>query len=161
MYMGYMNDKKSSLLSFFLMIAVLTGVPMMGCGSDKGGTAPDGSTIEIRPLDPSVTDKGPTATWSTEYFTITVRDVNNLPLNKVKLNIKFPWAVPDPANLVQLYDKDGLPVNSPYDSAYTDEFGVYNLRFDYMRGGGVSYFGNLEVRSGTAYASTKFTVAIE
>ena len=150
--------------SYFLLFTVhclLFTVMLWGCGSlgSDPVTAPPDSTITINPEtmtatcteDPEVEgDACEVATWHTVFFTIYVKDSDGTPLGNVKITISFPWAVPDSTGVVQLYD-GSTPVNSPFD-AETDDFGVYNLRFDYLLGGGFTYNGDLEVRSGSAYA---------
>ena len=138
------------------LIIILALLASCGGNSSNGFSAPDGSTIVINPGDFTVTDAGSTTTTRTHYFSIVVKDSSGAPLNKAKINIFFPWAVPNPPAVVQLYD-GSTAVNSPFD-AFTDSFGVYNLRFDYQSGGGLAYFGNLEVRSGTAFQSIIITI---
>ena len=144
-----------SLIRFFMALFVLFA--LAACGSNNSISAPYGSTITINPTDTSVTDKGSVITTHTQFYTITVLDQNGQPMNNAKITISFPWAYPDSASAVTLYDGNS-PQNSPFD-AKTDSFGIYTLRFDYVSGGGLSYFGNLEVRSGTAYQQVKFTVS--
>jgi hypothetical protein len=149
--------------SYFLLFTVhclLFAVLLWGCGSlgSDPVTAPPDSTITINPGtmtatctdDPEVEgDACEVATWHTVFFTIYVQNSDGTPLGKVKITISYPWAVPDSFGAVQLYDGDNK-VNSPFD-AETDDFGVYYLRFDYLLGGGFTYNGDLEVRSGSAY----------
>ena len=150
--------------SYFLLFTVhclLFTVMLWGCGSlgSDPVTAPPDSTITISPSSMTVTCLCETpcdAAWHTQFFTIFVADSDGTPLGNVKITISYPWAFPDPSWSVQLYD-DSTPVRSPFD-AETDDFGVYNLRFDYKLCGLLEYFGDLEVRSGSAYASASFEV---
>lgn len=137
------------------LCCLLFTVFLWGCGAG-GGSAPPGSTITINPSSMSVTDDSTTARWFTVFFTITVKDSNGNPINDAKISILYPWAVPN-LDVVRLYD-GSTAKNSPFD-AYTDEFGVYTLRFDYQSGGGLEYTGDLEVRSGDVYATASVDVS--
>lgn len=141
----------------FLVISIILVmlIPIWGCSKSDSVTAPSGSTITINPSDLTVTDSSETVRTWTAYFTITVTDNNGNPMNDTDVSIFFPWAVPQ-GTVVQLYDGN-TPKNSPF-TAKTDENGVYNLRFDYMSGGGLDYFGNLEVRTGSSFTSIEVTV---
>lgn len=141
----------------FLVISIILVmlIPMGGCGKSDSVTAPSGSIITINPTDLTITDSSETVRTWTAYFTITVTDDSGNPMNDTDVSIFFPWAVPQGA-VVQLYDGT-TPKNSPF-TAKTDENGVYNLRFDYMSGGGLDYFGDLEVRSGSSFTSTAVTI---
>ena len=79
------------------------------------------------------------------------------PLKNRQISIFFPYAVPDSSSYAQLYD-GSTPKNSPFTSA-TNMDGVYYLRIDYLSGGGVTYTGNLEIRSGSVFASATITVS--
>ncbi len=155
---------------YFLLFAICSlfvAVMLWGCGSlgEECVTAPPDSTITISPdsmtttctEDPEVEgDECEVATWHTVFFSIYVQDSNGTPIGNACITISYPWAVPDSTGVVQLYD-DSTPVNSPFD-AETDDFGVYHLRFDYLLGGGFTYNGDLEVRSGSAYAKATVDV---
>lgn len=148
---------RKRLLFKILLLLALLGVSaffMSGCGG--GVTAPSDATITINPSTVSITDGTTESTWHTQFFTILVKNSDGNPLGNIKITISYPWAVPDSAGSVQLYD-GSTPVNSPFD-AETDDFGVYNLRFDYLSGGGLNYNGDLEVRSGSAFSSATFEV---
>lgn len=149
---------RKRLLFKILLLLTLFGAAvffMSSCGSGSV-SAPPGATITINPATLSVTDETTEPTWKTQFFTILVKNSDGNPLGNIKITISYPWAVPDSAGLVQLYD-GSTPVNSPFD-AETDDFGVYNLRFDYLSGGGLNYNGDLEVRSGSAFSSATFEV---
>ena len=90
-----------------------------------------------------------------EFFTISLKDANGNPLGDTRISISFIWAVPNIVGVVQLYDGT-TPVNSPFE-ADTDDFGVYILRVDFQSGV-ISYFGDIEVRSGDAFGSASLTV---
>jgi len=154
---------KRSYFILFTVCSLLFSVLLWGCGDSV--SAPPDSMITINPNTLTVTctedpevegDVCEVATPHTQWFTIYVQDSNGTPLGNVKITIFYPWAVPDSAGVVQLYD-GGTPVNSPFNTE-TDDFGVYHLRFDYLFGGGLAYFGDLEVRSGSAYGTATFTV---
>lgn len=130
-------------------------ISILGCG-DGGSSSPSKSTMTINPATVSVTDGSGTVSTHSQSFTITVLDSNGKPMNEQEITISFPWAVPDSAGVVQLYDGN-TPVNSPF-KAETDKFGVYNLRFDYQTGGGLAYKGDIEVRSATVYAKASVEV---
>ncbi len=143
-----MKRRNIIILSLALLSFLLVG----GCGE---APAPRDATITIT-SEGTVTDGGLTAQWHSTIFTISVKDAAGYPLNDVKIWISYPWAVPDAYRFVQLYD-DTTPKDSPF-SATTDENGVYNLRFDFLSGGGLEYYGDLEVRSGSVYSSAAFEV---
>jgi hypothetical protein len=128
-----------------------------GCGEK---TAPVDTVITIDPDKVEVTDSTATPSVSTQYFRIvaTKTDINNktLPVNDAEIWIDFMWAVPDAVSLVQLYEGD-TPVDSPM-SVKTDDHGVYNLRVDFLHGGGLEYKGDVEVSSGSAFGSAEFSV---
>jgi len=135
---------------------VLTGfvIVMYSCGQGSPSSAPVGSTITIFPASVSVSDAGGLATHRQD-FVIMVKNANGVPLNNVKLNISYSWAVPDPTGYVQLYDGD-VAVDSPME-ATTDENGTYTLRFDYQSGS-IEYTADLVVTSGSSSASAEFAV---
>ncbi len=140
----------SIILPVFMLMVI-------GCGTDDNdcSSAPSGSVITINPSDFTWTDTTSSITWNTHPFTISVKDRNGNPMNKTRISIYFPLAVPLYPN-VQLYN-GSTAVNSPF-SACTDNYGVYQLRFDYQAGGGLDYFGDLEVRSGDAFQDITITV---
>jgi hypothetical protein len=147
---------KRSYFILFTVCSLLFSVLLWGCGDSS---APPDSTITINPDTLAMTCLCETpcdATWHTTFFTIYAKDSNGTPLGKTKITISYPWAFPDLYSHVQLYD-GSTPVNSPFD-AETDDFGVYYLRFDYMLCGMLKYNGDLEVRSGSAYAKATFEV---
>jgi len=143
------NIIKSAFLPVCLFILSL----IAGCGS---GVAPSDGSIEINPSSLNITHSGGTASTYTTYFTITVKDSEGNPLNGVDVSIFFPWANPAPSYVVQLYD-GATAVNSPF-TVKTDKNGIYNLRFDYLLGGTLDYKGDLEVRSGSVFATSTVTV---
>ena len=139
---------------FLVLLICLTA--LAGCGGGGGGvSAPDGSSITINPGSLSIAD--PHDFWRTTNFTISVKNADGQPMGDAKIAISFPYAVPDSHGYVQLYDGTTAK-NSPFD-AKTDEFGVYNLRFDFRAG--VAYTGDLEVRSGSAFGTSTFTMTTE
>ena len=138
---------------FLVLLICLTA--LAGCGGGGGVSAPDGSTITINPSTMTVTDA--VDVWHTTFFDIIVKNADGQPMGDAKVTISFPWAVPDPQAVVQLYDGN-TPKNSPFD-AKTDDFGVYHLRFDYRTG--FKYNGDLEARSGTTLGKATITVAVE
>ncbi len=149
--------RKKSLFKILLLLTLL-GASVFFMSSCGGGSvsAPPGATITINPATLSVTDGTTEPTWHTQPFTIYVKNSKGDPLGDTEIWISFIWAVPDVFSAVQLYDGN-TPVNSPF-KAKTDDFGVYQLRFDYQLGVG-SYTGNLEVRSGSAFGSASFDVS--
>lgn len=138
-----------------LLVLLICLTALVGCGGGGGVTAPDGSTITINPSTMTVTDA--VDVWHTTFFDIIVKNADGQPMGDAKVTISFPWAVPDPQAVVQLYD-GSTPKNSPFD-AKTDDFGVYHLRFDYRTG--FKYNGDLEARSGTTLGKATITVAVE
>ena len=154
-----MHSKKSLLKTLILIALLGAAVFLVGnCGGvgDGGVSAPPDATITINPGSVSINDGTTTPSWHTQYFTILVENSNGDPLGDIEVWISFPWAVTDTFGAVQLYDGK-TPVKSPF-KAKTDDFGVYQLRFDYQLGIG-SYTGNLEVRSGSAFGSASFGVS--
>ncbi|NOZ25199.1 MAG: hypothetical protein GXO94_03800 [Nitrospirae bacterium] len=119
-------------------------------------SAPPDSTITINPSSLTIENSLPTTETSTQYYTVSVVDKDGNPVGDVKLSISFIWASPSPYNLVQLYKGD-TPVDSPFD-ATTDEFGAYTFRLDFVSGGGYEYKGDVEVRSGAAFAASTLEV---
>jgi hypothetical protein len=143
-----------TILSLMLAILAMLVAPL-GCGQlkpDECKSASDGATITINPSSFTVTD--PHDVWRTVPFTITVKDADSNPLNSTRIVIFHAYAVPDWHGFVQLYN-GSTPVNSPFE-ACTDDFGVYNLRLDYDAG--TAFTGDLEVRSGTAFAIASLSV---
>lgn len=137
------------LTTTFLILAIA------GCSGDKI-TAPTGSTISINPPSLPVTDTN-TASTHTEYFTITVKDDKGNPVQSAEVSISLPVAFPDPLGYAQLYD-GSTQKSSPF-TATTNADGVYYLRVDYRSGVGVSFTSNLEIRSGSAFASAAISVS--
>ncbi|GMT46992.1 MAG: hypothetical protein IEMM0007_0558 [bacterium] len=139
------------------LIAILF---LWSCGDVS---APPGSTITIDPPSlsiESVIDENGTSPVkkSPQYYTVTVVDKDGNPVGDVKLDISFVWASPNAYNLVQLYKGD-TPVDSPFE-ATTDEFGSYKFRLDFISGGELEYTGDLEVRSGGAFAASTLDVTV-
>jgi hypothetical protein len=126
---------------------------LWGCGGSD--SAPPNSVITINPDEVTVTDSTGEPKWNTQFYTISLKDENGDPLGDTRIAISFIWAVPNIVGVVQLYDGD-TPVNSPF-YADTDDFGTYILRVDFQSGG-ISYFGDIEVRSGDAFGSAGLTV---
>ncbi len=140
----------------YIAVLLLTGFVfiMYSCGGDY--SAPVDATITIIPVEIAYSDGTGTVTTSSEQFTIAVKDANGIPLNDVEIWISYVWAIPNEYALVQLFDGDN-PKDSPM-SVTTDINGVYNLRFDFQSGGGLSYLADLVVTSGSVSASTEFSV---
>ena len=84
------------LVTIFLILAIA------GCSGDKI-TAPTGSVVSINPLSMSVSDTNPSATH-TQYFTITIKDEKDNPVQNAEVSISLPVAIPDPLGYAQLYD---------------------------------------------------------
>lgn len=147
-----MKRYKSLLFIFSLVTMML--IVIGGC-QPGNVTAPSGGSIEFSPSEITVTDQGSVINTFTAYLTIVVYDSNLQPMNGQDITIFYPWAVPQ-ATVVQLYD-GATPVNSPF-TAKTDSNGLYHLRVDYMSGGGLAYFGELEVRSGTNFGTASIQV---
>lgn len=140
------------------MLLLFVVVALFSCGGDDI-CPPPGSTITIEPEDVSVTDGGAVTQTHTQFFKIYVADPQERPIEGAKISLFFIWANPDPYNVVQFYD--GItPVTSPF-STETDEYGVYNLRMEFVSGGGLEYSGNIEVYSCSVFASAAFDVAAE
>jgi len=115
-----------------------------------------GSTISITGPD-SITDSSFSLSTDSVFFTIVVKNQNDVPLSDVEILITYPWAVPSPTGLVQFYDGD-TPKNSPM-TVKTASNGAFNLRMDYLHGGGVDYTGTIQVTSGSVIGTADFTVS--
>ncbi len=105
----------------------------------------------------AITDASSSTSVDSVFFNIVVTNQNGVPLNDVDIWITYPWAVPNPANRVQLYDGD-IPKDTPM-SVKTDSNGTYILRMDYVRGGGVEYTGTIQVTSGSVAGLADFSVS--
>lgn len=138
-----------------LLAAIVLILAIAGCSGDKI-TAPTGSAVSINPVSMTVTDTNPSATH-TQYFTITIKDEKGNPVQNAEVSISLPLAVPDPLGYAQLYD-GSTQKSSPF-TATTNADGVYYLRVDYLSGVGVSFTSNLEIRSGSAFASAAISVS--
>lgn len=151
-----MHRKK--LLFKSLLLFALLGASVFFMSSCGGGvTAPPDATITIKPESFTPPPDGSAeSSWHTQFFTIYVENSKGDLLGDIEIWISYPWAVPDSAGVVQLYDGN-TPKNSPF-MAKTDDDGVYQLRFDYQSGGGLKYKGDLEVRSGSAFKTAAFEV---
>ncbi len=129
-----------------------------GCGGSV--EAPEGSTITISPDSFTVNiDSLFPQVLNTQLFTISAQNPSGVPLKDIRLRITYPFAVPSPDELafLQLFDNE-MPMDSPM-TVKTDENGVYILKVVYKSGGGLSYFGDIEVSSGVdGFASATFTV---
>jgi len=136
---------------------VLPLIAMLFLWSCGDVSAPPDSTITINPSSLTIENADTDAKWTTQYYTVAVVDKDGNPVGDVKLSISFIWASPNPYNLVHLYKGDNR-VDSPFD-ATTDEFGSYTFRLDFISGGGYEYKGDLEVRSGAAFASSTLDVS--
>ena len=137
-------------------LVILTVLLVLSACGGKGDSAPATATLTISPSESAVTDGSTTSTWSTQYFTIVVKDAQGIPLSDVALDISYSWAIPSAYGAVQLYDGN-TPVDSPME-ATTDENGEYVRRFDFQSGGGLEYSGPLEVRSGSLFGAADFSV---
>jgi len=126
-----------------------------GCGGSY--EAPEGSTITITGSEEIIDASSPPSVVDTAFFLIVVKNQSGVPLDDVEIWITYPWAVPSPAGAVQLYDGDDLE-DSPM-KVETDSNGAYNLRMDYLRGGGVEYTGTIQVTSGSVVGTAEFAVS--
>ncbi len=124
-----------------------------GCGSPD---APETSTITITGPE-SITDGSASTSTDSAFFLIVVKNRSGVPLDDVEIWITYPWAIPSPAAAVQLYDDDD-PEDSPM-KVKTDSNGAYNLRMDYLRGGGIEYTGTIQVTSGAVVGTAEFDVS--
>jgi len=143
------------LLACFLFSGLLI---ISGCGGGST-SAPTGSTITINPATFTLTDASATVSTHTQYFTVSVKNLAGASLGNTKIVISSPFAVPDSSGYVQLYNGT-TKMDSPFE-AETDNFGIYQLRFDYTSGGARAYAGNLEARSGSAFGTASFSIAAQ
>lgn len=133
---------------------------IIGCGGGGGGdddvAAPAEATMTISGAPETISIGLGSTSWY-EYccFIIVVKDANGIPLNNVDLSISYPWAIPNPPGLVQLYDGN-TPKDSPL-NVTTDENGAYYLKIGYQ-GGLLEYTGSLIVVSGSVSATATFAV---
>lgn len=125
-----------------------------GCGNSD---APETSTITITGSEEIIDASPPPSTVDTAFFLIVVKNQSGVPLDDVEIWITYPWAIPSPAGAVQLYDGDD-PEDSPM-KVETDSNGAFNLRMDYLRGGGVEYTGTIQVTSGSVVGTAEFAVS--
>ena len=125
-----------------------------GCGGSY--EAPVGSTITITGPE-SITDGSPSTSTDSAFFTIVVKNQSGVPLDDVQIWITYPWAIPSPAAATQLYDGED-PQDSPM-KVETDSNGAFNLRMDYLRGGGIEYTGTIQVTSGSVVGTADFAVS--
>lgn len=143
-----------------------------GCGTDIDSPtgeiiAPPGSMIVINPESYEIKDGSllPLPHYTT--FSISVINPEGQPIGKVRLKISYQWATPDISGVVQLYDgfcsdnypPTNPPKNSPMD-AVTDDYGVYYLCVGYQSGGGLEYYADIQVYSGTVYGSAELKVTV-
>ncbi len=143
-------------LAFIGLLCILAGCG--GGDSESNTNAPVDSIITVSPEEIKISDGTNDVDTSTQFFHITVTDVNGIPYSEVEINISYIWAVPNINGLVQLYD-GSTPVNSPM-SVETDSNGTYILRLDFQSGGGLTYFGEVQVTSGSNFGSATFEVDI-
>jgi hypothetical protein len=145
--------KFTLLLTITISLFILSS-----CGGGGGGyDAPAEGKITISGAPGTITITDIATNWY-EYccFVIVVKDSNGIPLNNVNLSISYPWAIPNPPGLVQLYDGDA-PQDSPMDVT-TDENGAYYLKIGY-KGGLLDYTGSVLVVSGSLSATATFEVS--
>ena len=126
---------------------------MQGCGGYD--SPPEDGSITISPSSIKITDASGPVETDREQFLIVVKDANGIPLNNVEVVVSYPWAVPSPAGVVQLYD-GSKPVDSPM-TVITDENGAYIVKFDYQRGG-IEYKGDFQFTAGSLFGSATFEV---
>lgn len=140
-----------------LFLVGLCCLAFSGCGAPSAGvTASDGSTISFNIASLDVTDTGAAATWhNADPIVITVRDKNGAPVDNAQIKISYPWALPN-GTVVQLYD--GFTAMPSPMTVKTGRDGTYTLYLSYQSGGGLDYFGDLGVISGTAYAKITITI---
>ncbi|MBI5663843.1 MAG: hypothetical protein HZC49_01950 [Nitrospirae bacterium] len=122
---------------------------LLSCGD--GSSAPEDATITVSPATESIIDGTTGTAWDTYFFSISVKNSDGIPLDCIKLNITYPWAIPSEAGLVQFFDGD-TPKDNPM-TATTDDNGTFYLKIRYQRGE-VAYTGNLMVVSGAAEPGT-------
>jgi len=140
----------------YIVIFALT-LMMVACGNSDV-SAPPGSTITISPAGLKVEDGRTQVYYDQQLFTVTVHDAEGRPIRDAEITIFYLWAEPNPSAVVQLYDSNNNPVDSPF-TAHTDEFGTYTFYFGFNSGGGLSYKADLEVRSGEIFASQTIEIS--
>jgi hypothetical protein len=144
-----MRGKRLILTICCLVLSLIS----WGCG---GNSAPSGSVITVNPSSNTITDGSTDVSSHTLFYTISLVDAVGKPLGHTRISVSFVWANPDVYNVVQLFDGT-TPKKSPFE-VETDDFGVFILRLDFQSGGGLSYTGNIEVRSGSSVGSSTLTV---
>ncbi|MBM2839134.1 MAG: hypothetical protein HW415_1759 [Deltaproteobacteria bacterium] len=143
----------------FLIGIVLFMLLLMLIGCSQSTTAPSGGTITFAPA--SHTQAG-IASNTIVTFTVTVKDSNGKPMNKAKLMISGPFAVPrTPVAYYQFYrgnNATGGAVNSGFE-AETDEFGAYTFSVIIDAAASAGGFADyIAVYSGTNYGSAALSV---
>lgn len=128
-------------------------------GCSQSTTAPSGGTITFDP--PSHTQTG-IASNTTVNFTVEVKDSNGKPMNKAKIRISGPFAVPRvPVAYYQFYrgyNATGGAVDSGFE-AETNEFGVYAFSVIIDAAASAGGFSDyIAVYSGTNFGSATIAV---
>lgn len=144
---------------FISCIILVISMSPWGCGKGDSTTAPSGGTITFDPTSHSQTG---IASNTTVNFTVEVKDLNGKPMNKAKLKISGPFAVPrTPVAYYQFYrgyNATGGAVNSGFE-AETDEFGVYVFSVIIDAAAAAGGFGDyIAVFSGTNFGSAEIGV---
>ena len=171
---------------FRFLIIVGLGTTITNCGSENG--APAGSTIEISPKekkwDTSAT-AGPPFSFNDQPIVVTVKGPNGKPLNDVEITVSLDLSLgttpPGDALMFLFEDVDGNGVADPAgytgpgspmaltDLAagalplpYRTKVGAFGSKQFVLRmaffGGILSYKGDLNVVSGSAFGSANFEV---
>lgn len=163
-----MKLQRSHIFAFLCMLIPIV-IALQGCGKDdKHPTSvPDGSIITVNPAATTMTIA---ATTSVD-FSVSVKDKDGIPINKVPLRISGPFAEPRNAtNTTARYQFYRFPggenntSNVKVDSGFiaeTDSYGTYNFSITiYGTVGGVpnTFTDTIDVYSGTAFGSAQLTL---
>lgn len=148
--------KKAYLSLPFLLFFIIS------CGGAENPAAPSESVITINPSKFELTTGSALpVTYRSEYFTITVYEssAKAKTMSDIEITINHVFASPAERYYIQFYN-GGERVQSPF-TVTTDNYGTYVLRVDFLSGGGVAFKGDINVRSGAAFASATFEVKTE
>ena len=134
------------------------GLLLILIGCSQSTTAPSGGTITFDPTSHSQTG---IASNTTVNFTVEVKNLNGKLMNKAKIRISGPFAVPRTTAYYQFYrgyNATGGAVDSGFE-AETDDFGVYTFSVIIDAAASAAGFSDyIAVSSGTNFGSAKIEV---
>ncbi|UCD83270.1 MAG: hypothetical protein JSU92_08055 [Deltaproteobacteria bacterium] len=145
--------RRLSMKAKEIAVALFALALVFGCGTQP----PYGTEITINPSDYSLSVGEEVTVF--EFFDILVTN-DDIPLNGVEIEIRFTFAPPLPQpegtfNFIYLLDEDLNRQDSPFITE-TGANGSYRLGVEIITT--TSFFGDLEVSTGNAFASSKIDV---